>query len=274
MKRPTRPTHFLSSCRTSFSSPLALPGTNSISIFRTTFLLADFLFAVRPCLWLTCTIEFAEFSTLMAYPIHKPTVFVTSHHGLWPVEKLNYAYESFTVCFFMALPCLTERFYLPFYFQHMQWRPCTVLNFTTPTDSLSCHGYSRQFIKSMEGDTATRAIVPREWDDQNATSPEHSNQRKKRSISKPVIFFCKIVATEKQLLTPVLRFNNRQTTKSGSTLSPRVCDFQPPCRSHAHLFERDNLHHTTGGSVTLSHLRRVSSFTVSRGGGGGGGVRG
>ena len=26
--------------------------------------------------------------------------------------------------------------------------------------------------------------------------------------------------------------------------SPRVCDFQPPCRSHAHLFERDNLHRT------------------------------
>ena len=48
----------------------------------------------------------------------------------------------------------------------------------------------------MEGDTATRATVPREWDDQNARSPEHSNQRKKRSISKPVIFYCKIVATE------------------------------------------------------------------------------
>ena len=99
----------------------------------------------------------------------------------------------------------------------------------------------------MEGGTATLAIVPCEWDDQNATSPEHSNQRKKRSISKPVIFYCKIVATEKQLLTTVLRFNNRQATKSGSTFSPEV---QPPYRSHAHLFERDNLHRTTGGSLT------------------------
>ena len=71
----------------------------------------------------------------------------------------------------------------------------------------------------MERGTATWAVVPREWDvdDQNATSPEHSNQRKKRSISKPVIFFYKIVATEKQLLTSVLRFNNCQATKSGST---------------------------------------------------------
>ena len=44
----------------------------------------------------------------------------------------------------------------------------------------------------MEGGTATRAIVPREWDDQNAASPEHSNQRKKRSVSKPVIFSTKL----------------------------------------------------------------------------------
>ena len=54
--------------------------------------LADFLYAIRPCLlyrWLTCKIEFAKFSTLMALPSHKPTVFVTSHHGLWPTEKLN-----------------------------------------------------------------------------------------------------------------------------------------------------------------------------------------
>ena len=34
----------------------------------------------------------------------------------------------YSVGFFMALPYLKERFYLPFYFQHMQWRPCTVLN--------------------------------------------------------------------------------------------------------------------------------------------------
>ena len=121
----------------------------------------------------------------------------------------------------------------------------------------------------MEGGTATWAIVPREWDDQNATSPEHSNQRKKRSISKPVIFYCKIVGTEKQLLTPVLRFNNRQATKSGSTFSPRVCDVQPPCHSHAHLFERDNLRRTTGGSLTVSLTKGGQVQSVSRGRGGG-----
>ena len=124
----------------------------------------------------------------------------------------------------------------------------------------------------MEGRTVTRMIVPREWDDQNATSPEHSNQRKKRSTSKPVIFYCKIVATEKQLLTPVLRFNNRPSNKSGSTFSPRVCDVQPPCCSHAHLFERDNLHRTTG-VLSLSLLREVGKFNQSAEGGGGEGVR-
>ena len=73
------------------------------------------------------------------------------------------------------------------------------------------------------------------------------------------------MATEKQLLTPVLRFNNRQATKSGSTFSP---DVQPPCRSHAHLFERDNLHRTTGGSLTVSlNERWASSISQPRAGG-------
>ena len=79
-------------------------------------------------------------------------------------------------------------------------------------------------------------------------------------------FFFKIVATEKQLLTPVLRFNNCQATRSVH-FSPRVCDFQPPCRSHAHLFERDNLHRTNG----FSHLRWESSYSPAGGRGGGGG---
>ena len=59
----------------------------------------------------------------------------------------------------------------------------------------------------MEGGTGTRVNFPHEMDDQNATSPEHSNQCNKRSVSKPA-FLCKIVATEKQLLTLGLRPNN------------------------------------------------------------------
>ena len=37
-------------------------------------------------------------------------------------------------------------------------------------------------------DTVTRAIVPREWDDQNAVSPEHSNQHKKRPFPNLLFF--------------------------------------------------------------------------------------
>ena len=73
------------------------------------------------------------------------------------------------------------------------------------------------------------------------------------------------MATEKQLLTPVLRFSNRQATKSGSTFLPRVCDVQPPCRSHALLFERDSLHRTTGGSVSLTRGGQVQSVSRGRG---------
>ena len=85
-----------------------------------------------------------------------------------------------------------------------------------------------------------------------------------------ISFYCKIVATEKQLLTPVLRFSERQATKSGSTFSPRVCDVQPPCHSHAHLFERDNFHRTTGGSPTVSLTKGGQVQSVSRGREGGG----
>ena len=58
----------------------------------------------------------------------------------------------------------------------------------------SMHSPDNSSSKAMpwKGATATLAIVPREWDDQNATSPEHSNQRKKRSIAKPVIFSTKL----------------------------------------------------------------------------------
>ena len=147
------------------------PRINSILIFRTTFVLLDFVFPVR-------LIQ----SNLLSFQLSWHTLSI-SPYGL--------PNESFTVGFFMALPCLKERFYLPFYFQHMQlqWHR-------------SMHAQSSALLhlcssnQLMEGGTATREIVPREWDDQNATSPEHSNQRKKRSISKPVIFYCKIVATE------------------------------------------------------------------------------
>ena len=156
--------------------------------FRTTFLLADFVFSVR----LTCTIEFPEFSTLIAYPIHKPTVSVTSHHGLWPVKKLNYAYglpnESFTVGFFMALPCLKERFYLPFYLQHMQWRPYMHAQSSTLLHlPILCSSNPL-----MEGGTAMREIVPREWNDQNATSPEHQINTKSDPFPNLLFFIVKL----------------------------------------------------------------------------------
>ena len=47
--------------------------------------------------------------------------------------------------------------------------------------------------------------------------------------------------------------------------STRVCDFQPPCGSHEHLLERDNLYRTTGF---------LGKFIQSAGGGGTGWGRG
>ena len=96
----------------------------------------------------------------------------------------------------------------------------------------------------MEG-SATRAIVPREWDDQNATT---------QKVIQTCHVFHKIVATEKQLLIPV------QLPSKWFHFSPWVGDFQPPCRSHAHIFERDTLHRTI----------RFSESSYSQPGGGGG----
>ena len=118
---------------------------------------------------------------------------ITSHHGLWPVKKLKYAYgvpnESFTVGFFMALPYLKKKILLTVLLPAHAMASSTLLRLQIPFHVMDTHNRSS---KAMEGDTATRAIVPREWDDQNATSPEHSNQRKKRFISKPVIFSTKL----------------------------------------------------------------------------------
>ena len=192
MKRPTRPTYLLLSCSTSLSSPLALPRINISNNFFTCWL----CFSCK-----TCTIEFPEFSALMAYPIHKPTVFVTSHHGLclWPVEKLNYAYgppsESFTVGFFVAL--LSERKILltVLFAAHSMAsiHPCTVLNFTAPIVH-QIHLWKRVQRRGR----LSRVNGP----SKSNKSQGHSNQRKKRSISKPVIFYCKIVATESSCWPP------------------------------------------------------------------------
>ena len=53
-----------------------------------------------------------------------------------------------------------------------------------------------------------------------------------------------------------------------SIFSPRACDFQPSCRSHAHLFERDNLDRTSG-VLSLSLTLSLSSSYSQPGGGGG-----
>ena len=103
----------------------------------------------------------------------------------------------------MALPYLKETFYLPFYFQHMQWRPCTVLNF-----AFACHRHSQQFIGSHG----------RGYSDAGKMQQALNIQINAKAIHfQTCYFFYKIVASKKQLLTPVLRFNNCQATKSGST---------------------------------------------------------
>ena len=74
-----------------------------------------------------------------------------------------------------------------------------------------------------------------------------------------LLFFLQNCGHRKAATDPRTQVQQLPSNKKWFHFSPRVCDFQPPCRSHAHLFERDNLHHTTGF---------LGKFIQSAGGGG------
>ena len=61
-----------------------------------------------------------------------------------------------------------------------------------------------------------------------------------------LLFFLQNCGQRKAATDPRTQVQQLLSNKKWFHFSPRVCDFQPPCRSHAHLFERDNLHRTTG----------------------------
>ena len=89
----------------------------------------------------------------------------------------------------------------------MASRPCTVLNFTTPSTvhQKPWKGVQQRGQLSRVNGTIKMQLALNIQT--NAKSDPFPN----------LLFFYKIVATGKQLLTPVLRFNNCQATKSGST---------------------------------------------------------
>ena len=89
----------------------------------------------------------------------------------------------------------------------MASRPCTVLNFTTPCP---------QFIKSHGRGYSDAGNCPAWMGRSKCNKPWTLKSTQKAIHFQTCYFFWKIVATEKQLLTPVLRFNNCQSTKSGS----------------------------------------------------------
>ena len=61
-----------------------------------------------------------------------------------------------------------------------------------------------------------------------------------------LLFFLQNCGHRKAATDPRTQVQQLISSKKWFHFSPRVCDFQPPCRSHVHLFGRDNLHRTTG----------------------------
>ena len=74
-----------------------------------------------------------------------------------------------------------------------------------------------------------------------------------------LLFFLQNCGHRKAATDPRTQAQQLPSNNKWFHFSPRVCDFQPLCRSHVHLFERDNLHRTT----------RFSESSYSQPGGGG-----
>ena len=142
-----------------------------------------------------------------------------------------------------------KKFYLPFYFQHMQWRPCTVLNFTTPIDSFACHSLM---------DTHGTTVHQNPWkgvQQHGQLSRVNGTIKMQQALNIQInaksypfpnlLFFLQKCGHQKAATDPRTQVQQLPSYKKWFHFSPWVCDFQPPCRSHAHLFERDNLHRTT-----------------------------
>ena len=197
MRRPTRTTHFCRHAVLPFHPPPPPPGLTAY-LFNFNFeQLADCLYAFtsRPCLlerWLTCAIEFAEFSTLMAYQAYRlctitsrPMAYRKIQLCLWPTQWKFYRrllhgppMPKIKCLFTVLLPAhaIVSMHSPQFYYS------CRFL----------CHVILMVVHQTVERCTTTRVNVPCERDDPNATNPEHPNQCKKRSISKPVIFSVKL----------------------------------------------------------------------------------
>ena len=131
----------------------------------------------------------------------------------------------------MALPYLKQTFYLPFYFQQLQWRLCTVRaqlclcmsSTLTTVHQKPCHGKGVQRRGQLSRVNGTIKMQQALNIQINAKSDPFPN----------LLFFLQNCGQRKAATDPPY---SGLTIAKQQKVSPRVCDFQPPCRSHAHLF--------------------------------------
>ena len=138
----------------------------------------------------------------------------------------------------------------------MASRPCTVLNFTVPS---AVHQKPwKKFIKSQVQRRGQLSHVNGTIKMQQALNIQINA---KSDLFPNLLFFLQNCGHRKAATDPRTQVQQLPSNKKWFHFSRRVCDFQPPSRSHAHLFERDNLHRTTGF---------LGKFIQSAGGGEGG----
>ena len=112
----------------------------------------------------------------------------------------------------MALPYLKETFYLPFYFQQIQWRPCTVLNF-----AFAHHRHSQQFIKSHGKGVKRRGQLSRVNGTIKMQQALNIQINAKNDPLPNLLFFLQNCGQRKAATDPRTQVQQLPSNKSGST---------------------------------------------------------
>ena len=158
----------------------------------------------------------------------------------------------------MALPYLKETFHLPFYFQHMQWRPCTVLNF-----AFACHRHSKQFMKSHGSGYSDAGNCPAWMERSKCNKPGTFKSTQKATISKPITFSTKLWPAKSSYWPPYLGSTIAKQQKVVPLLASSLWFPASLSFSSASFLKRQlALYHWVLGKVNTSQL------------GGGGGEKG
>ena len=137
-----------------------------------------------------------------------------------------------------------------------------VLNFTTPR-STACHGHSQHTVHQnpWKGVQRRRQLSRVNGTIKMQQAPNIQINAKSDPFPN-LLFFLQNCGHRKAATDPRTQVQQLPSNKKWFHFSPRVCDFQPPCRSHAHVVKKTTC--IVPRSLAKPSIRRQSSNGVSR----------